>query len=259
MKKIISLLTISLVFLASCTGDSFRDHIRRGNRNYAEATDTLCQDSSYIYEACTEYDRAILKDSLMAIGHYNKANAYLVSGGKDSTAFSEYMLADSLELDFTRQAHIHRNIGVMLQRQALNAPDSTKYSMLRGAVENYKSSLRYDPQNHETRYNLALCLWQLKDEQKDNNGGGGGGQGENNQDQQQDQQQQQQDQQQNDQKQQEQQQQQQQQQQQASEQMIQAAMQRERETQNRMNQYEQAKRQEEEQQQNAPRRLQKNW
>jgi len=255
--KLFILLTI--ILLSSCTGDSFRDHIRRGNRNYEEAVDTLCQDSSYIYEACTEYDRAIQKDSLQAIGHYNKANAYLYLNDKDSTAFSEYMTADSLENDFTRQAHIHRNIGVLLQRQSLNAPDSVKYNLLRGAVENYKTSLRYDPQNHETRYNLALCQWQLKKEPQDNNGGGGG-QGDN-QDQNQDQQQQQQDQQQQqqDQQKQEQQQQQQKQQQQASEQMIQAAMERERETQNRMNQYEQAKRQEEEQAQSSERRLQKNW
>ncbi len=251
------LLLMSLGTLTSCTGDSFRDHVRRGNRNYALANDTLCQDSSYIYEACTEYERAITKDSTVAIAHYNAGNAYLLTG-KDSIAMHEYMVADSLESDFGRQAHIHRNIGVLLQSNSVNAPDSMKYRLLQGAVENYKSSLRYDPKNDETRYNLALCLWQLK---KDNQGQqGGGGEGQDNSEQE-DQQQQKQDQQKQEQKQQEQQEQQQQQQpNEASEQMINAAMQKERETQNRMNMYDRAKRMEDTEEQEArPRRLQKNW
>lgn len=256
MKNTALLMFALLLTLSSCTGDSFRDHVRRGNRNYEWATDTLNQDSTYLYEACTEYERAISRDSMIALAHYNAGNAYLLTS-KDSTAFHEYMVADSLESDFTRQAHIHRNIGVLLQNEALNAPDSLKYTLLNGAVENYKSSLRYDPKNDETRYNLALCQWQLKKNQQDQQNGGGG-EGQDNSDQKDDQQQKQ-DQQQQQQQNQEQQQQQQQ-QNLASEQMIQAAMQRERETQNRMNQYDRAKRQEEENQQNAlPRKLQKNW
>ena len=265
MKKPTLFVTCTLLLLASCTGDSFRDHVRRGNRNYLEATDTLNQDSTHIYEASTEYERAIDKDSTIAIAHYNAGNTYLLTG-QDSTAFREYMRADSLESDYARQAHIHRNIGVLLQSQSLTAPDSTKNSLLHGAVVNYKASLRYDPTNDETRYNLALCQWQLR---QNNDSEGSGGQGEDNsqqkddQSQQQNQQQSQQGQQQQEQQnqQQKQQEQKQQQQQQASEQMIQAAMQREKETQNRMNMYDRAKRQEEDAQEMDahPRRLQKNW
>lgn len=256
MKKLAIIIAISLIALSSCTGDSFRDHVRRGNRNYMEAVDTLNEDSSFIYEACTEYERAISKDSTIAIAHYNAGNSYLLTG-KDSIAFHEYMIADSLESDFTRQAHIHRNIGVLLQGEALNAPDSIKYTLLQGAVENYKSSLRYDPKNDETRYNLALCLWQLKKNEQGNGGGDGNDQNNSDQD---DQQQNQQQQEQNKQDKQEQQQQQEQKQNEASEQMINAAMQRERETQNRMNMYERAKRMEENNEQQAmPRKLQKNW
>jgi len=257
MNKYIILILLSLCFLSSCTGDSYRDHVRRGNRNYYLATDTLNQDSTYIFEACTEYERAIDKDSTQAIAHFNAGNAYLLTN-KDSIAFNQYMTADSLESNFDRQAHIHRNMGVLLQHRSLSAPDSVKYTLLKAAVENYKASLRFDPKNDETRYNLALCLWQLKQNQQDN-GGGGGDNNENSQDQDrqnQDQQQQQQQQQQEEQKQE----QQQQQQQQSAQQMIQAAMQKERETQNRMNMYERSKQEQEEEAQNAlPRRLQKNW
>lgn len=231
--------------MCSCTGDSFRDHVRRGNRSYEAAVDTLNEDSTLFYDAATEYERAISKDASKALAHFNVGNAYLMTE-QDSAAFHEYMVADSLESDFDRQAHIHRNIGVMLEAQALNAPDSVKYQLLKGAVDNYKASLRFDPHNDETRYNLALCQWQLKQNQNNDNGGCGG-QSEDKEDQQQ---------QQEEQKQQEQEQQQ---QQQATEQMINAAMQREKETQNRMNQYEQNKREQEERQNAAPRKLQKNW
>jgi len=51
------------------------------------------------------------------------------------------------------------------------------------AVEAYKKSLRYDPKDEETRYNLAYALKNLPKEEK-----GGGGQQQQQQDQQQDQQ-----------------------------------------------------------------------
>lgn len=255
MKKKTLYIILSLLLLASCAGDSYRDHVRRGNRNYEAAADTLCEDSTFIFEAATEYERAIAKDSMQAVAHYNAGNAYLLTC-KDSAAFQEYLKADSLESAPMRQAHIHRNIGVLLQNKSLNSPDSVKYKMLEGAVANYKASLRYDPKNDETRYNLALCQWQLKKNQQNQDNGGGGGNGQDQQ-QQQDEQQEKKDDQKQEQKQQ-QEQQQQQQQQQASEQMIQAAMQREKETQNRMNQYRQMENADE-QQEAMPRRLQKNW
>lgn len=263
MKKTALLTILSLLFLCSCTGDSFRDHIRRGNRYYEEAVDTTkadtaLVDSTLLEDALTEYKRAISKDSTVASAHYNIGNTYLLNGN-DSIAYREYHKADSLETDTIRQAHIHRNMGVLLQAQSVGADDSLKVEFLKDAVLHYKSSLRFDPHNDETRYNLTLCLWQLKKYEQQSQGGGGSGEGEDNSEEKDEQGQQQQ--QQEEQQRQQQEQQKQQQQQQAEEQMINDAKQREKDTQRRLNAYEQRRRQQEQQQhQNArPRKLQKNW
>lgn len=241
------------MFLCSCTGDSFRDHIRRGNRYYRAATDTLVGDSTLFDQAVTEYQRALSKDSTIALAHYNLGNTKLFSG-QDSTAFAEYLTADSLERDYNRQAHIHRNIGVLLEAKALYAGQEDKMKLLSAAVESYKSSLRFDPKNDETRYNLALCLWQLKKAQQDQQSGGGGdGEDSSDEKDEQNQQQQQQDAEQQEVPQQESR------QQKAEEQMIEDAMQREKDTQRRLNMYEQRRREQEMYQVSRPRRLQKNW
>lgn len=262
--------------LASCENDTFRDHMRRGNRAYHEALkDSANIDSIRVDEACTEYERALELDSTNAVTHYNYGNAYMYNG-QDSLAFREFLKADSLENDPIRQARIHHNIGVLLQSQAAmidslgeeavmqklpssysqqdgSATARAKEELLLSAIENYKEALRFDPHNDKTRYNLVLCQWQLKKEQQEQGSGGSDGQGnENNENQ--DNEPQQQDQQQAEAEKQQQQQQsdkQQQEQQEKNEQMIEAAMQREKETQQRI--------QQRTPQNSGPRRLQKNW
>ena len=148
------------------------------------------------------------------------------------------------------------------------------------AIECYKEALRNNPADDESRYNLALCQWQMKKHPNQDNSGEGDGQGgndqqkdqngdnekqEQNQDKQQDKQQQdQQPQQQNQSQPQEEQARPQDQQKsegiskEAAEQLLKAAMQNERKTQDRLNRYNQRK-EEQEQQQAGQRRLQKNW
>ena len=53
-------------------------------------------------------------------------------------------------------AHIYHNMGVLFQA----GKDYAK------AVEAYKMSLRNNPADHETRYNLALAQKMLKDQQQ---------------------------------------------------------------------------------------------
>ena len=131
----------------------------------------------------------------------------------------------------------------------LAAPSEIKHEFqqqFQQAIECYKNALRRNPKDDETRYNLALCQHQLKNQQQNQD---------NNQDQQQ-QDQQQQDQQQQQQQQQQQDDQQQQQQEQPkmsrenAEQLLQAAQQEEKQTQDKVNKA---------QQKPQRRQLQKQW
>lgn len=255
------------LFAVSCSQDSERDYIRRGNRFYRQAK----ADTTALSNSLTEYQKALAIDSTSSRALYNEGNAYMMLGN-DSTSLEALKKASQIEQNPLRKAKICHNMGVVLQGNKQYGP----------AIEAYKESLRNNPDDNETRYNLALCQYLNKnDENNDQNNGGGDGDGQDNKDDQkkdengenqqqnQDQQNQDQNQDQNQQNQQNQQDKQQQQQQQqpkqnelskeAAEQMLNAAMQNERQTQDRLNRYNQRKEEQEQQQNAGPRRLQKNW
>lgn len=208
-----------------------RYYIRHGNRLY--------RDTVYA-KAQVDYQKAIEKDNTNAVAHYNLGNAHLFQG-QPKDAMKSYETAARLQKDKMRGAQVYHNMGVIFQSQKQFAE----------AIECYKNALRRNPKDDETRYNLALCLHQLKNQPQDQN--------QQNQDQNQ-QNQDQKDQQQQQQKQQQQKQEQQEQQQQEqpkmsrenAEQMLKAAMQEEKQTQDKVNKAQQ-------QQQRQRRQLQKQW
>ena len=184
----------------------YRDYIRGGNKLY---TDSLFD------KAEIEYRKALEKDVDGTYALYNLGNSLLLQN-KAQDAISQYQIAEKRENDPAKLAQIHHNMGVLYQ-------GSKEYA---AAVEAYKQSLRENPHDHETRYNLALAMRQLKQQQQQQQ------QQEKEQEQQEQQQQEQQQQNQEQQEQQQQQQNQQQQQEQQqemskenAEQMLQAAMQ----------------------------------
>lgn len=191
-----------------------RYYIRHGNRLY--------RDSVYS-KAQVDYQKALEKDNANPTAHYNLGNA-LLHQGQPKEAMESFENAVRYENDKLRQAQGYHNMGVILQSQ----------KQFREAVECYKNALRRNPHDDETRYNLALCLYQLKNDQNQ--------QDNQNQDQQQQEQQQQQQQQQQEQQQQEQQQEEQQQQppppkmsRENAEQLLKAAQQEEKQTQDKVN------------------------
>jgi Ca-activated chloride channel homolog len=70
----------------------------------------------------------------------------------------------------TEQADNYHNIG----NSRLKRKD------YEGAIDSYKESLRHNPNDDKTRYNLSEAIRQLKNQQKKNGGGGGGGNGNSN-------------------------------------------------------------------------------
>ena len=225
--------TLLLTLLVSTTIQAQTDRllVRQGNKqfragNYAEAE--------------VSYRKAVEKNPQNAQALYNLGNA-LLGQRKDSAAVSQFEQAAKLETNPIRKSQAFHNIGVVCQGQKQFAQ----------AIEAYKESLRNNPADDETRYNLELCKRQQKQQQdqqnqqnKDNK---------DNKDQKDKKDQQKQDQDKKDQQKQDQQQQQQNKQQMSkenAEQMLNAAIQEEKQTQERMKKA---------QQQPNRRSLQKNW
>lgn len=142
-----------------------RDYIRLGNRAFRKG------DSE---KAVTFFSKALdRKTSVEAL--YNFGCASLLQQ-HDSVAISSFLAADSIGFtnQYKRAKNFH-NLGNVwyaygVQQLRSNGQDAGK--AFQNAVNLYKSSLRCNPDDNETRYNLAMALHQLKKNQ--NNGGGGG-------------------------------------------------------------------------------------
>lgn len=218
-----------LVFLPlTSQAQTDRQSIRTGNKHYRQQ----------VYDkAEVDYRKALAANPRNPQAMYNLGCA-LMSQQKDSAAIVQFENAGKMETSARRKAMIYHNIGWICQ----------KHQMFGEAIDAYKESLRNNPDDNETRYNLALCKRQQKNQQ---NGGGKNNKDDKNKQQQQEQQQQKQ---QENQDQQKNQQQQQQNQEQMSkenaEQLLNAAMQEEKQTQQRMK---------EAQRQQSRRKLDKNW
>ena len=198
--------SIALIMDGSPMLKSMREHLKSANE--------LHRDS--LYNAAIEpYRRALDMDPSNPMTSYNSGTNLLLKNYKDikdnvaepqvvagvyQDANNQFITAAEYESDKNNLASIYHNSGLVY-----HLTDS-----LEMAAEAYKESLRNNPNDHETRYNLAVVLHQLKQNQQNQQDNQ---QQENKQDQQQQQQNQQQNQQQQNEQQQNKEQQQQQQQQ----------------------------------------------
>mgnify|MGYP002446233763 CR=1 FL=1 len=123
-----------------------RDHIRRGNKLY--------NDSLFV-KAEVEYRKALDANPSSTEAMYNLGNALLMQQ-KAQDAMKQYEAASKIEKNKARLAKIYHNAGVILQA-------GKQYPQ---CIEAYKQSLRNNPTDDETRYNLALAQKMLKDQQQ---------------------------------------------------------------------------------------------
>ena len=124
-----------------------RDYLRSGNKLY--------NDSLFI-KAEVDYRKALELNPKSTDAMFNLANALLMQQ-KAKEAMEQYESVSKIEKDKEKLAQIYHNMGVILQ--------SSK--QLPQCIEAYKESLRNNPKDDETRYNLALAQKQLKDQQQD--------------------------------------------------------------------------------------------
>ena len=142
---------LSLLLVAS-TGQIFaqqktdRDYLRSGNKLY--------NDSLFI-KAEVDYRKALEINPKSTDAMFNLANALLMQQ-KAKEAMEQYESVSKIEKDKDKLAQIYHNMGVILQ-SAKQLPQ---------CIEAYKESLRNNPKDDETRYNLALAQKQLKDQQQ---------------------------------------------------------------------------------------------
>ena len=145
--KIASVFVFAAFFsITAAAQGNERNHIRRGNKLY--------NDSLFV-KAEVEYRKALDVNPGSTEAMYNLGNALLMQQ-KAQDAMKQYEAASKIEKNKAKLAKIYHNAGVILQA-------GKQYSQ---CIEAYKQSLRNNPNDDETRYNLALAQKMLKDQQQ---------------------------------------------------------------------------------------------
>ena len=111
---------------------------------------SLCY--SYLWQAVPSPKK---QKEIICAAMFNLGNSLLMQQ-KAKEAMEQFESASKVEKDKDKLAQIYHNMGVILQ-------SSKQYPQ---CIEAYKESLRNNPKDDETRYNLALAQKLLKDQQQ---------------------------------------------------------------------------------------------
>ena len=138
-----------LVGATNAAAQTDRNLIRQGNRAFKTQKWAAAE---------TQYRKAISKNQKNPQAVYNLGCALLMQQ-KDSLAMVQFGNAAQLEPNLFRRSKSYHNMGVVMQNHR-------EYAQ---AIEYYKMALRCNPQDNETRYNLALCKKLLKNNPQNQN------------------------------------------------------------------------------------------
>ncbi|MDY6248750.1 MAG: tetratricopeptide repeat protein [Prevotella sp.] len=152
MRRLFFIFSMLQLFIATANAQADRQHIRQGNKLYRQEK---------YDKAEVEYQKALAANQRNPQAIYNLGCAMMMQQ-KDSAAIVQFENAGKLETDKRRKSMAFHNMGWICQ----------KHQMYAEAIEAYKESLRNNPDDNETRYNLALCQRQQKKNQQNQGGGG---------------------------------------------------------------------------------------
>ena len=139
--------TVALLFIAlTASAQTDRQYIREGNKQFRMGD---------YAKAEVSYRKAVEKNPKNPQAAYNLGNA-LMAQKQDSAAVQQFEQSARMETNPLRKSAAYHNMGVICQT----------HKMYGDAIEAYKNSLRLNPNDDETRYNLVLCK-HLKKKQDD--------------------------------------------------------------------------------------------
>lgn len=145
-KHIILILLLCVATMSYAQTD--RQFVRNGNKHfYKQQYD----------KAEVQYRKAVSNNPSNPQALYNLGCALMMQN-KDSAAIVQYQKAIKVEKNKLRLASVYHNIGVICQN----------HKMYDDAIKAYEQSLRNNPKDNETRYNLALCKKMQKDNKNKN-------------------------------------------------------------------------------------------
>lgn len=158
MKKLV-LVIISCISFLGFSQDIDKERLlaeKKANNYVYEANELVSED---FVAAEMEYRKALSKQADNVAGLYNLGNSYYEKGNFEEALYRHQQTAKLATSKEAKHKAFH-NMGNVLM----------KNKKCKEAVEAYKSALRNNPSDDETRYNLVLakeCAKQQEDENKD--------------------------------------------------------------------------------------------
>jgi len=159
MKRCIFILIITLISVAAI-GQNERKHIRSGNKLFMDAVkDTTQIDTVKFSNAETEYRKALNKRPNDLQWNFNLADAIYKQQRFDEAAGKFSELAEKMETPEEKARVLHNLGNSQLMNQKIDE-----------SIETYKKALRQNPNDLDTKYNLAYAqLLKKKQEQQQQN------------------------------------------------------------------------------------------
>ena len=123
-----------------------KNFIREGNKLY---------DQKKYNDAEVNYRKSLQKDSTYFKGRYNLANALYKQKNYDEASRLYSTLVDK-EKDSKIKSNVYHNLGnSYLQKREFEK-----------SIDAYKQSLKYNPKDYDTKYNLSYAMQMLKQQQQ---------------------------------------------------------------------------------------------
>jgi tetratricopeptide (TPR) repeat protein len=165
MNKNFVLIIFALIIFASC--DKEKRKLREGNDSYKE--------SNY-QKAEEQYRESLVSDSNYLKAQYNLANASYKQQKQEKLQtslkyYEEYLKGNSINDTINNANAIYNrgNVNFQLFNSDTTNEPSAKMQYLEKACEDYKQTLRLNPEDSAAKYNLALTQYLLKKNQDNKN------------------------------------------------------------------------------------------
>ena len=157
MNRILVIL-IALFCITQLWAQQESPDLRRGNKEYKHENYT---------EAEVNYRRGLEKNNDSFEGHFNLGDA-LFRQEKYPEALEQYQKAETLLKgdDKTRKAELDRRLAATYHNMGNALYAQQQYDK---SVAAYQQSLRHNPKDNDTRYNLVKAMQQLQQQQQNQN------------------------------------------------------------------------------------------
>lgn len=146
MKRYVIMLSVVMVFASVAVSQSVRSLVSDGNSQYKNQKYT---------DAEVSYRKALEKDQVLVPGHFNLGNS-LYKQDKTDEAVKEYENAVMKAESKDTKAEAYYNMGNAFM----------KGQRYQEAVNSYIESLKLNPNDQDTKYNLSYALEKLKQQQQ---------------------------------------------------------------------------------------------